>query len=517
MITGASGFIGRHLLEGLKERYQIFGIARRSQLRCGAPFHENISWLQVDIGDREPLARAMQVIRDTGPVDVVVHLAAHYDFTGENHPEYWRTNVDGLRNVLEECAELELERFVFASSVAACAFPPRGDALDETSPADGEHIYAVTKRIGEDMLAEYDDRVPSCVVRFAALFSDWCEYPPLYIFLETWLSRAWNSRILGGRGESAIPYLHVREVAPFFEALLRRRFDLEQREVLIASPDHTLGHRDLFDLAHVSHHGRRPKPVLLPAPLCRLGVWGRDLVGRVLGERPFERPWMVKYIDAVLAVDASRTRRRLDWQPRDRLALERRMPFMVEYRKTDPIEWHRRNRAALKEVRMRDNLRLHRLLEKHHDVIRRDFQSGMKDEPGARMFPSYQKVPDPIIEWRFTVILRHLLNAVRTGERGVFTAYCRDLAAKRMEEGFDALEVCNALKLLDRTCHRVLSTDPEAGGLDRAIRDHLKMTIEFGCDQILETYEERGAQVRDWDPGGGLVEPGAPPATPPHP
>ena len=61
------------------------------------------------------------------------------------------------------------------------------------------------------MLEEYRGRLRAVKVRFAAMFSDYCEYPPLYKFLETWLSPVWNQRILGGRGRSAIPYLHVRD------------------------------------------------------------------------------------------------------------------------------------------------------------------------------------------------------------------------------------------------------------------------------------------------------------------
>ena len=52
VLTGASGFVGRHLLESLAAEYRIFGIARRSQIRCGAPVHPNITWFQVDIGER---------------------------------------------------------------------------------------------------------------------------------------------------------------------------------------------------------------------------------------------------------------------------------------------------------------------------------------------------------------------------------------------------------------------------------------------------------------------------------
>ena len=92
--------------------------------------------------------------------------------------------------------------------------------LTEDSLPDGEHVYAVTKRIGEEMLAEYDEEIPSCIIRLAALFSDWCEYAPLYIFLETWLSKVWNSNIIGGRGTTAIPYMHVREMGPFIRKIL---------------------------------------------------------------------------------------------------------------------------------------------------------------------------------------------------------------------------------------------------------------------------------------------------------
>ncbi len=513
IITGASGFIGRHLLEGLKEHFIIYGLARRSQLRCAAPFHENITWFQVDIGDKDTLGTVFRQIRSRGGADIVIHLAAHYDFTGEEHPEYWRTNVHGLRNVLDECQDLALRKFLFASSVAACSFPRAGEALTERSPPDGEHIYAVTKRAGERMLSEYAQSVPSCIVRFAALFSDWCEYPPLYFFFETWLSNAWNSRILGGKGESAIPYLHVREMVPFFRQVIDRLDTLEPQEVLIASPSETMNHKDLFDLACINHLGHRRRAVFMPTPLCRLGVWGRDLLGRILGSRPFERPWMVRYIDYDLAVDANHTYQRLDWQPRDRLRLYRRIPFMMEHRKTDPVEWHRRNRAALKEVKLRANLRVHRLLEKNHEEIERRYLAAILGPDGKRVYPSYQRVPQEILEWRFKVALRNLLNAVRTGDRGVFTDFCRDLALKRYKDGFDGLEVCNALELLNDICIRVLKADPECDGVAMRLHEILTMTVQFGCDQILGIYEELGEAVSETEVSASpVILPGGPPA-----
>ena len=414
VLTGASGFVGRHLLESLAGEYRIFGIARRSQVRCGAPVHPNITWFQVDIGEREPLAEVFRMIRVLGGADTVVHLAAHYDFTGEEHPEYRRTNVEGLRNTLDFSRELGVKRFVFSSSVAACRLPSPGSALTEDSPPDGDHVYARTKAIGEAMVREYEDSFPSTIVRFAALFSDWCEYPPLFMFLSTWLSPAWNRNVLGGRGESAIPYLHVKDVVAALRLVLEKRpGELAPGEVLIASPDGSTSHRELFDEATRDYDGEARDPILMPRPLCGPGMWGRALLGRLTGDMPFERPWMARYIDLKMTIDASRTRARLGWAPRPRLELLRRLPFLIENLKTDPLEWNlqepRRDEGgplplepaappAPREVRGRRDLRLPRPPRRtaRADPLRElpaDLRGGARLEPPRRLRPPEEHGP----------------------------------------------------------------------------------------------------------------------------
>jgi nucleoside-diphosphate-sugar epimerase len=489
IVTGASGFVGRHVLDALKDHYRIFGMARRSQAESGAPVHPNITWWQVDIGERQPLEQAFAQMRARGDARVLLHLAAHYDFSGEEHPEYFRTNVEGLRNVLELSAGLGLERFVFSSSVAACRLPPPGHVLDETSPPDGQHIYARSKRIGEQMLQEYRARVPSTVVRFAALFSDWCEYPPLFMFLETWLSRAWNRNLLAGRGDSAIPYLHVEDLVMFLQRLLGRLDQVPPGELLIASPDGSVSHRELHETATLLWFGVRQAPAFVPKSLCLPGLHARDIAGRLLGERPFERPWMADYIDLQMNIDARRTRERLDWRPRPRLEILRRLPFLIEHRKTAPHEWNRANRAAMKQVHLHPNLRIFRLLKKHEDEIAREYTERLLGEEGARRFPSYQGLSVEEHAWNHRMVLSHLMSAVRTRERGLLMAYCDGLARRRFEQGYSSREVCGALEELNRICFKLLRRDPESNGLHRDMQDHITMTLRFGCDQAQHTFE----------------------------
>jgi len=488
IVTGASGFVGRHLLGVLAQRQRIFGIARRSQHRSGAPEHPNITWFQADIGDRRQLEPVFDEIRRLGGAETVVHLAAHYDFTGDEVPEYQRTNVDGLRHVLDASVAIGAKRFLFSSSVAACELPPRGTALTESSPPDGHHIYARTKRAGEEMLREYATRLHPVIVRFAALFSDWCEYPPLFMFLHTWLGQTWNRNVLGGRGESAIPYLHVNDNVLFLQRILERFDQLAPCEVLIASPDHAVSHNELFEAATLAYFGTRQRPIHMPRPLCRPGMIVRDLAGRLMGERPFERAWMADYIDTVMAIDASRTRARLDWAPRQRLEIVRRLPFLIENLKADPTEWNLLNRAAMKEVQVPINLRVHWLLERHQDQIIEEFNT-LLTETGKDRFARYQQLSADEHEWNHRLVMRHLLNAVRTKERGIFMAYCRDLATLRIEQGYQSNELCGALEALNLVCWRVLRRDPESTGMRQAILDYVTSTLRSGCDQAQDVYE----------------------------
>jgi len=491
VVTGASGFIGRHLLDALKLRYRIVAMARRSQAHSGAPVHENIEWFQVDIGDREPLAAVFRHVAATGGAELVIHLAAHYDFTGEEHPEYYRTNVAGLRNVLDLCCTVVRPRhFVFASSVAACSYPPAGTALTEESPADGEHIYSITKRIGERMVREYGKYFRATIVRFAALFSDWCEYAPLFFFLGAWLSPAWNARILGGKGMSAIPYLHVREVPRFFRALLDHLDQLDPGEVVIASPDGAVDHLALYQAASLCYFGYRRRAIHMPKLLCGPGMWLRDVAGRVTGERPFERPWMARHIDLSLAVDASRTRRRLSWSPVPRLHIVRRLPFLIENFKTDPLEWNKRNRAALKQVRVRAFLVIHALLERHEGAIREQFTERILGPEGRARFPSYQEFSHDEHQWHHRLVLQRLMDAVRTRDKAVLMTYCRDLAEHRISQGVSEDELCGVLQTLHDVCLEVLRRDPEAADLDAAMHDYVSTTVQFGIDQVQEVYEQ---------------------------
>ncbi len=328
-------------MRDLCRKYQIFALDCLPPQEKEAIEGADIHWFQVDIGHFDSLREVFYRIKEMDRVELLLHLAGYYDFTGEDHPEYTHTNVTGTKNLLELSASLNLKRFIFTSSVAACPFPKPGQSITENTPPTAPNHYARSKREGEEMIREYQDRVPACILRLAAIFSDWCEYGPLNNFFETWFSNGWNARILGGRGQWAVPYLHVQDLLLFYLRVIEKNDELSPLEVLQASPNGSTTHLELYREATRCYYGSPRFPVYVPKPMARLGISMRERAGRITGKMPFERAWMGDYIDLQLNVDSSQTHRRLDWMPRQELQILNRMSTMIHNIQNNPKEWER--------------------------------------------------------------------------------------------------------------------------------------------------------------------------------
>jgi len=492
LVTGASGFLGRYLLREIAQDYEIFALARRSQSQAGVPEQPNIHWMQVDIGERDPLRSAFDWLKRQGGVEFLIHLAAYYDFTGEDHPEYQRTNIDGLRNVLELSENLGLRRFVFASSIAACSFPEVGGRVTEKSSPDANQVYARSKRSGEEMVRGMEWSFPCSVVRFAALYSDWCEYPPLFSFFSHWTSGGWNSRMLGGRGKFAIPYLHVRCGAVFISNLLRQVDTLGDGEIFLASPDGCIELKDIFSSIGLAFFGEKRKPLFVPKSMTAVWLRIQDSVGQVLGKRPFERPWMSRYLDRQLRIDASLTRERLRWTTRPRLDLIRRIPFLVENMRSQPLRWLKLNRAAIRKDLTGLSLKIDWLLERgREEIIRLHLQNLLAPENVGR-FGSYGSLPEEDLTRLIRESVSQLRRSIRSREMEPFGRHCRKIAQLRMKNEFSVEEVGAAIEDMGECCCTVLEGEGDSERSEGLFRERIRIVVQFGIDEIRDEFELAG-------------------------
>ncbi|MGC5780793.1 NAD-dependent epimerase/dehydratase family protein [Methylobacterium sp. NFXW15] len=152
LVTGASGFVGRHVLTALARAGQaaLLGLGRNAGTRVpdGAEFRA------VDLADRAGLASCLRSFRPSH----VLHLAAQAS-VGQAHGagvETWRTNVAGLLNLAEDLlAEAPESTLIFVSSseVYGRAFLS-GEPVSEGTVPKPVGVYARTKCVGEKMLAD---------------------------------------------------------------------------------------------------------------------------------------------------------------------------------------------------------------------------------------------------------------------------------------------------------------------------------------------------------------------------
>lgn len=142
-VTGATGFIGSHIVDRLLEDPDV------GEVRCLVRNSEK--WLlekqytkiQGDLEDIDALSRGIF------GVDVVIHVAGVVK--AQTQAAFTRANVDATENILRVCQKHGIENIIIMSSLAA-AGPSNGTPLSEEQPMKPISMYGVSKMEMEQMI-----------------------------------------------------------------------------------------------------------------------------------------------------------------------------------------------------------------------------------------------------------------------------------------------------------------------------------------------------------------------------
>lgn len=489
ILTGASGLIGKYLLDEFKNDFRIFAIARRSQQECNAPKHPNIAWIRADISNINSISKAFREIKTAGGADYLIHLAAFYDFIKLNSPEYELTNVKGTENILNLSKELNLKFLAFASSVAACNFPQPGNQIDEDSPADGLHPYAKSKKVGEDLVRKFSKHTPAYIFRLGAVYSDWCEYPPLFTFLNTWLGKSWRSKILGGKGLSAVPYIHIRDVISFFRQLLKKHNDIPPGEVLVISTEGSTAHSDLFKLATRYYYGKERHPFFIPKLLCAAGIYVMHFIKKLTGAENFEKPWMIGYIDKQLNVSVKKTYNLLNWIPNPRLLIEKRFPFLIERMRSEAITWQLRNVMIMRKTTARTDFIIYTILAEEEDLLIKNILAAIERSSETSLYVHLDNLHQSDLEWFIKLIYRLLLSSINSNNKLLIQNYFEVSGIKRFQSGYELKEIIYLLRTINSEIINHLKKLKHLEKYENEFYFYITLPIEFGIDEAEQQFE----------------------------
>ncbi len=151
LVTGAGGFIGRHLVPALGAGDALVHALLHPGEDASSVIAPGVKVLRADVRD----ARAADAaVRAAGSLDVVYHLAGLVPTPGLARADYVATNVEGTRHVLRAAAAAGARHVVHASSVAVHGVPPRSH-VDEDAPIAPLNAYQGTKAEGERECARF--------------------------------------------------------------------------------------------------------------------------------------------------------------------------------------------------------------------------------------------------------------------------------------------------------------------------------------------------------------------------
>lgn len=169
LVTGATGFVGEHVVqqlldEGQQVRALYRDASRRGQHRILSQAQlEAVEWVQGDVTDVIIMEEACVGIQK------IYHCAAFISYDPSFRKKMFRTNIQGTATVVNAALFAGVQRLVYVSSIAALGQAPEpGMPIDEKAswPGDaGQSNYAISKfRSENEVWRGMEEGLEVCIV-----------------------------------------------------------------------------------------------------------------------------------------------------------------------------------------------------------------------------------------------------------------------------------------------------------------------------------------------------------------
>jgi nucleoside-diphosphate-sugar epimerase len=303
LVTGAGGFIGRHLtLELLDRGGRVRALDVQLDALRALPACDRLELLEGDVVDASLQRRALD------GVEVVYHLAAAHLGAAVTSEDFSRVNVDGLKALTRQAIEAGVQRFVHCSSVGVYGrleHPP----ADEDSECNPKLPYERTKYLGEGVAldAARELGLPAVVLRPTWVYGPGC---PRTEKLFRAISK--GRFLVAGDGSGNRHSIYIRDMlGAFLQAGARRDC---VGEVFVIGDRRAVTIRELVD--QIARRTGAASPRSVPMPLMAAGATALELAWRVVGGEPPISRRTLEFFEGNTAFRVDRARERLGWEPR---------------------------------------------------------------------------------------------------------------------------------------------------------------------------------------------------------
>lgn len=339
-ITGSAGNVGSSLRKALTKDYRVIGFDQPGT-DCD---------IEIDITSDASVELALKEFHEQhgDKMAAVVHLAAYFDFSGEDSPLYDAVNVDGTRRLLEGLQRFEVERFIYSGTMLVHAPCERGELIDEGSSIAPKWVYPESKARAEEVIEAHHGKIPYTILRLAGLYDATSAVPTLTQQIARIYEQELKSHIYAGDRKAGQAFIHKEDMADLFKHTIDKRSYLHDNQAFLGGESEVMSYDDLQDTIGELIHGEEDwQTISLPQPIAKAGAWLEEKAEPIIpdafdeGEKPFIKPFMVEMASDHYALDITKAKELLGWQPKHRL--EKTLPDMIQHLKDDPVAWYESN------------------------------------------------------------------------------------------------------------------------------------------------------------------------------
>ena len=288
-LTGATGFVGTHLVKSLTDAgWQVRALTRRPTTTPSQS--PAVTWIRGNLEDSEALTDLLT------NADAVIHCAA--SIKAIDAAGFYRDNAEGTERLAKIAASRQNPpRFLYISSVAA-RHPEVSD-------------YAGSKRAGEEILGKLSDRLHWVAIRPGAVYG-----PGDKETLTMFKMAAAGFAALPGKGTGRVSLIHVSDLVAAIVTLLEA--DVETGGIFEVDDGKAGGYtlRSLYETLG-THLDRRAVYVPVPRSLMSLVGYCNSAVAKLTRRAVMLGPGKVREIyHDDWATDSGPIQRATTWRPK---------------------------------------------------------------------------------------------------------------------------------------------------------------------------------------------------------
>lgn len=289
LVTGASGRVGRYLIEALVERGErVKALVMHFD---AAPKHVEI--VRGNLLDKNVIAEALK------GVDVVYHLAALLDYTAPKK-RMFDVNVTGTRNLLEAS---HASKFIYLSSTAVYGYHTN-PLITESTPCNPSGYYGKTKLMAEQLVLKKQ----GIVVRSPDIFGKGFHEGYDYVIM-----RLKEGRMpIIGSGNNKIHWIHIDDLV---QALVLAKDRGRPGEIYLVAGKDAKPQKELLALL-TKHLGVEAPHRHVPKYLASAVAHYEVLMSKLKGSKPNVLPEHISKITSDRVFDISKARRELGFEPK---------------------------------------------------------------------------------------------------------------------------------------------------------------------------------------------------------